>query len=152
MMHDANLVSSSNCYTRAWQRAVGVLHLSWDLKNFFWGMVTNAAKGQYENEQEGGMLLQQLWLEKYFFPCLPCFLLCCQITVLIPKCKLGRDGNVEQVCFTVYLRELGEWGRLEEEQPTALASVLQSCWRFWAIYQLIRITFLKSSVTVLEGY
>lgn len=33
--------------------------------------INNAAKGQYENEEEGGILLQHFRLEKYFLPCLP---------------------------------------------------------------------------------
>lgn len=46
MTHDANLAGSSNCYTRALQRAVGVLHLSWGVKSFVrtGDCINNAAK------------------------------------------------------------------------------------------------------------
>lgn len=83
-----------------------------------------------------------------------CFLLRSQITVLISKFKLERQGKAEQACYSVFplLRELGYWGRPGEEHA-ALASVMQSYLHvFWIICQLICNTLPKSTATVFEFY
>lgn len=97
MVHDANLAGSSNCCTGALEGCgSAVLQLGCEKCFLSKGDCRNNAVQRWYKNAKGRMLFQHL----KDFPCLPSVSYS-QITVLISKCELERQGNAEPVCVTV---------------------------------------------------